>query len=65
MITSEDAHICLEIQGTALENGELQQRIRVLNPMSKRTLNAIVVAPHRVQIERPIRLAQENEGKIS
>jgi flagellar basal body P-ring formation protein FlgA len=64
VIASQDAHISLEIQGTALENGELQQRIRVLNPMSKRTLNAVVVAPHQVQIERPIRLAQANEGRI-
>lgn len=65
MIISEGAFISLEIQGTALEDGEIQQRIRVLNPMSKRTLNAIVVAPHQVQIERPIRVAEKNEGSLS
>jgi flagella basal body P-ring formation protein FlgA len=65
LITVQDAKISLELEGTALEQGEKGQRIRVLNPMSKRTLHGVVVDHKRVEIERPMRLAQTLEGNRS
>ncbi|MBA4749095.1 MAG: flagellar basal body P-ring formation protein FlgA [Alphaproteobacteria bacterium] len=65
LITVQDAKISLDLEGTALEQGEKGQRIRVLNPMSKRTLHGIVVDHKRVEIERPMRLAQTLEGNRS
>ncbi|MCE2951076.1 MAG: flagellar basal body P-ring formation chaperone FlgA [Alphaproteobacteria bacterium] len=65
LITVQDAKISLTLEGTALEQGEKGQRIRVLNPMSKRTLYGVVVDHKRVEIERPMRLAQTFEGNRS
>lgn len=56
--------LSIDMQGTAFENGEQGQRIRVLNPVSKRTLYAIVVGPHQVEVEKTLRFAQNEEGIV-
>ncbi|MCA0369793.1 MAG: flagellar basal body P-ring formation chaperone FlgA [Proteobacteria bacterium] len=59
ILRAASGRLSIDMQGTSFENGEKGQRIRVLNPVSRRTLYAVVVGPHQVEVESTMRLAQE------
>lgn len=54
----DGANMSLTVQGKALQNGAVGDTVRVVNTMSNRTLDAVVVSPSRVAVMLPTSIAQ-------
>jgi flagella basal body P-ring formation protein FlgA len=52
-VALEGSNMSLTVQGKALQNGAIGDTIRVVNTMSNRTLDAVVVSASRVAVSAP------------
>jgi flagella basal body P-ring formation protein FlgA len=52
-VALEGDNMSLTVQGKALQNGAIGDTIRVVNTMSNRTLDAVVVSASRVAVRAP------------
>jgi flagella basal body P-ring formation protein FlgA len=57
-VALEGANMSLTVQGKALQNGAVGDTIRVVNTMSSRVLDAVVVSASRVAVMLPTSIAQ-------
>jgi flagella basal body P-ring formation protein FlgA len=64
-ITLDDGQMLLVAQGEALMDGALGERIRVVNPSSKKSIEATVIGTGQVAVDPPLTAAQPASGPAS